>query len=508
MFQIISNMNRKILILLFAVLFGLSTASAQEVQKSDLQQRAETEVASGHVASARYLYIKAFEEYSNQGRLEQGVPCAAQAAIFYYKDNCYQEAFDLLRRADQAVTGRIAEKSKAEALHYQLTKVRMQMYMKLHRSASAQEQLNILERQVAATGDEKLKDDLLYNKAIFYYTFGQNEKGNAAFQEMSDRMTASEDYEKVDEVYQTLIESGRRAGNASMVSLAYANYTEWKDSVTAVKHAQEVEALKQQIATHEATIADKDSSLSSRSTVITGLGILATILAAVLVLGALMLLRVIAVNRKQKNAIKEERENNALKARFINNIASQLTPTLQKLDAGNVHVKALRDFADHVQTLASLDSIPAESIEMKDIQVQPFCESLLDEIRGKVKKDVEIISKVPKMSAKVNEEYVAHILRHLLSNAAFYTPEGGHITLDFKKRSAHTQQFLVYNTGDSIPEEQREDLFKPFVEAKDLSKGDGLGLPICRQMALKMDGDLSIDPTFAKGTRFVLDLHI
>ena len=501
-------MNKKILILLCTLFFGFGIASAQEVQKSDLQQRAENEDANGHVATARYLYIKAFDEYSDQGKLEQGIPCAAQAAGMYYKENYYREAFDLLRRADQVVTNKVTVSSQANALHYQLTKVRLQMYMKLHRSASAQEQLNIMERQVDAAEDEKLKDDLLYNKAIFYYTFGQNERGNAVFQEMSDRMTASEDYNKVDEVYQTLIESGRRAGNASMVSLAYSNYTEWKDSVTAIKHAKEVDALKQQIATHEATIADKDSSLSSRSTVIVGLSILAAILAAVLVLGALAFMRVIAVNRKQKNTIKEERENNALKARFINNIAAQLTPTLQKLDGKNAEVKALRDFAEHVQTLASLDSTANESVELEDIQVQPFCESLLEEIRGKVKKDVELISKAPKMSAKVNKEYVTHILRHLLNNAAVFTPEGGHITLDFKKRSAHTQQFLVYNTGSDIPEEKRNDVFKPFLEVKDLSTGDGLGLPICRQMALKMDGDLSIDPTFSKGTRFVLDLHI
>ena len=59
----------------------------------------------------------------------------------------------------------------------------------------------------------------------------------------------------------------------------------------------------------------------------------------------------------------------------------------------------------------------------------------------------------------------------------------------------------------SIPEEKREDVFKPFLEIRDLTKGDGLGLPICKQMALKMKGDLEIDPQYVKGTRFVLDLH-
>jgi signal transduction histidine kinase len=103
---------------------------------------------------------------------------------------------------------------------------------------------------------------------------------------------------------------------------------------------------------------------------------------------------------------------------------------------------------------------------------------------------------------------VSHLLLHLLNNAAEYTPEEGTISLEFKKRSAHTLQFLVSNTGSAIPEEKRDDIFKPFLEIRDLTKGDGLGLPICKQMALKMNGNLEIDPEFAKGVRFVLDLHV
>ena len=66
---------------------------------------------------------------------------------------------------------------------------------------------------------------------------------------------------------------------------------------------------------------------------------------------------------------------------------------------------------------------------------------------------------------------------------------------------------MVSDTGCGIPEEQRDDLFKPFLTVRDLTTGDGLGLPICKQMALKMKGDLELDPTFSKGTRFILDLH-
>jgi signal transduction histidine kinase len=160
-----------------------------------------------------------------------------------------------------------------------------------------------------------------------------------------------------------------------------------------------------------------------------------------------------------------------------------------------------------VQTLSELENNAASDIELQDTQMSQFCEALMDEIRQQVKGDVTLTVNAPKMSAKIHREYVSHILRHLLGNAANYTPAGGHISLEFKKRGAHTYQFMVSNTGQPIPEEKREDVFKPFVEVRDLTTGDGLGLPICKQMALKMDGDLDIDPQFTKGTRFLLNLH-
>ncbi|WP_368339230.1 ATP-binding protein, partial [Parabacteroides merdae] len=38
--------------------------------------------------------------------------------------------------------------------------------------------------------------------------------------------------------------------------------------------------------------------------------------------------------------------------------------------------------------------------------------------------------------------------------------------------------------------------------------GDGLGLPICSLIASKMNGTLSIDPEYKKGSRFILVLQV
>jgi len=500
-------MNKKTLILLLSLLISWGSLFAQNAQKSELQQRAEKEIAARHPNTGRFLYIRAYEDYFNKGQFKQGVECASTAANMFFRDNSYKEAFELLRNVDQTIDDKEKNANNRAALHYQISKVRMQTYMKLRKPASIVEQLRIMESLANTSKNDDLKFDVLYNKAIYHYTFGQVTQGNAVFKEMASKLTTSQDYDKLDEVYKTLIDNGRKSGNANMVAQSYSSYIAWKDSITAQKRSVEVGALNKQIADNEATIADKDSSLTTRQVIIIGLGIVAAALAAALILGGIVLLRYMVQNRKLKKNLDLSNENNALKAKFISNISAQLEPTLKKLDSRLPEVKAMQDFTSHIQTLSELESMDAESVEMAEIQVPKLCEEVMDQIRNKVKKDVRLTVEAPKMSVKLNKEFVSHILLHLLNNAAKFTPAEGHIKLEFKKRGAHKFQFLVTDSGQGIDAEKRSDVFKPFLEIKDLTTGDGLGLPICKQMALKMNGDLDIDAEYTKGTRFVLDLQ-
>jgi signal transduction histidine kinase len=500
-------MKRNVLIILLSLLFCGTIAYAQEAEKSDLQKRAEAVDTKDDIAKARSLYIQAYHDYASKGQIERGVECGVKASALYYRENFYQEAFDLLRSIDQnIVSASNLSPSQKSAQRYYTTKERMQMYIKMRRAASALDQLNIMENHAREANNETVNNDLLYNKAIYYYTFGQNAQGNAVFQEMANKLTAQKEYDKVDEVYQTLIANGRRSNNANLVAQSYSNYIAWKDSANAMKVADEIGALKQQIADNETVIAEKDSSLSARKWWIIALCVLVAALTVVLVLGAVVLLRFILLTRKQKKNITLLNESNALKSKFIGNISAQLEPTLQKLDSKMPEVKAMLDFSTHVQVLSELENSVDEPVELEETQIHQFCEDLMNEIREQVNSNVTLTVNAPKLSAKINREYVSHVLRHLLKNAAVYTPADGNIWLDFKKRSAHKFQFLVSNTGTPIPEEKRDEVFRPFNEVRDLTEGDGLGLPICKQMALKMKGDLDIDAEFTKGTRFVLHL--
>lgn len=501
-------MKTKTLFLLVSLFFCCTSLTAQEAQKSDLHKRADASDPKENIAHTRLLYIQAFNDYANRRDIKQGAECAVKAAALYHKENFYKEAFDLLRRVDQAINESQKPANEKAAAHYLCTKERLQMYMKLHKSESAKEQLNILSSFASQAGDEATANDLLYTKALYYYTFGMNTQGNAVFNEMANKLTASKEYGKVDEVYQTLISNARRSNNASFVAQSYNNYLAWKDSIAELKLADQTGALKKQIADNEASIADKDSSLTARMAVIIGLGVLAAALAAVLLVGAFVLMRYILVTRRQKDVIRLANDSNALKSQFISNISAQLAPSFRKLDNSNPEVKALLSFTDHIQLLSNIESTNSEDVQLEDTQIQPFCEELVDQIRPLVKDGVTLNANVQKMTFQLNREYVSHILSHLLHNAADFTPADGTISLDVKKRSAHTYQFIVTDSGEPIPEEKREEVFKPFCQIHDLTKGDGLGLPICKQMALKMNGDLIIDSEYIRGTRFILELHV
>ena len=118
-------------------------------------------------------------------------------------------------------------------------------------------------------------------------------------------------------------------------------------------------------------------------------------------------------------------------------------------------VAALKQFSDNIQELSSLENSLTEPYEMGEVNAGTFCESVMEKAKEFMKPDVTPSVNAPKLQVKTNKEQLERILLYLLKNAAFYT-EQGRISLDFKKRGAHTHQFIITDTGTGIPAEQQE----------------------------------------------------
>lgn len=471
-------------------------------------KQAQESLAKKEYIKARYLFLQAYNSFASQEKYAPAVECGVNASALYHRENYYKEAFELLRSAEQLVgTGEQKLQKSLPNLRFHITKERLQMYINTKNPSRAKEQLNKLGEAAQAAKSDSLNNDFLYTQANYYYTFGMNSQGDTAFKKLIEQYKQQKNYAKVDECYKTLIGIARKANNAGLVARTYDKYIIWTDSVKALTAQDELNVLKRKYDESLATIQEKDDSLSAKQYIIIGLCILAAILAAALVIGTIILLRFILLTRKQKKAISIANEHNELKTKFIQNISAQMEPTLDTLDPKLPGVQALHTFSGHIQELSELENSLSEPYEMEEKNVSTFCENVMDKIRGKVQEDVTLTVNAPKLNVKLNPEHLERILVHLLENAAEYTPAGGKIWLDFKKRGAHTHQFIISDTGCGIPEEQREEIFKPFTEVKDLTQGDGLGLPICSLIATKMNGNLTLDSSYTKGARFILELH-
>lgn len=500
-------MRKTVIMFLLAALCCLEGTYAQN-RADDLMKQAQQNLAQKEYIKSRYLFLQAYNAYATQGNYEKTVECGVKVSALYHRENYYKEAFDMLRGAEAVVyTGEQKEKKAFPELRFPIVKERLQMYINLKNPSRAKEQLTRLEETAQAAKNDSLNNDLLYTQATYYYTFGMNAQGDEAINRLIGKYKDQKNYAKVDECYKTLIGIARKANNAGLVARTYDKYIVWNDSVKALTAQDELNALKRKYDESLTTIQDKNDSLNAKQYIIIGLCVLAAILAAALIFGAIVLLRFIVLTRKQKKAISIANEHNELKTQFIQNISAQMEPTLDTLDAKLPGVKALRTFNAHIQELSELESSLDEPYEMEEKNISNFCENVMDKIKGQTKPNVTLTVNAPKLNVKINAEQLEHILLHLLQNAAEYTPAEGKIWLDFKKRGAHTHQFIVSDTGCGIAEEKRANIFKPFSEVKDLTKGDGLGLPICALIATKMNGSLTLDESYTKGTRFVLELH-
>ena len=507
--QLYKTLMKKILFIVISIVIGCHCSMVKAQGNADaLMKQAQDFLANKEYVKARSTFLHAFNAFVAAGQSEKATVCGTKVAWLYYRENYYKEAFDILRAADQAIIS--AEQrthSQHPDLRYATTKERLQMYVRLRKSQSAAEQLSRLDAYASASNNDSLNKDLLYTKASHYYTFGMTAKGDEAIDQLIKEYREAKQYDKVIDTYRTLIGIARKSGNAAMTSRTYEQYIIWKDSVKVLKALDEINALKKECSEKQTTIDDKESSLRNRQYVIVALCILAAILAGALIFGAIVLVRFILLTRKQKKAIEVAREHNEQKSRFIRNISAQISPTLGKLDPKLPPVKALNGFMAHIEEMSQLEDTVAEPCEMEERNISAFCDSVAKKMEDKMADGVNFVVNAPKLGMKLNADMLERILLHLLGNAAHFTPAGGKITLEYKKRGAHTHQFVVSDTGTGIPEDKRADLFKPFAAVHDLTEGDGLGLPICSLIATRMNGTLSLDESYTKGARFVLELH-
>ena len=101
---------------------------------------------------------------------------------------------------------------------------------------------------------------------------------------------------------------------------------------------------------------------------------------------------------------------------------------------------------------------------------------------------------------------------NILSNAAKFTPAEGSIIVSTSVPSPGVAAFSVRDTGIGMSADQLAIVFEPFVQFDSKlsreSSGTGLGMPISRELARGMGGDLVASSEPGVGTTFTLSLPL
>ena len=103
------------------------------------------------------------------------------------------------------------------------------------------------------------------------------------------------------------------------------------------------------------------------------------------------------------------------------------------------------------------------------------------------------------------------VLLNLLSNAIKYNCDDGFVVIGTEKTDGANLRLIVQDSGPSIPESAREQIFEPFhrlTSTGNAVEGTGVGLTISKRLIGMMNGGLGFRSVEGEGSTFWIDLPI
>lgn len=96
---------------------------------------------------------------------------------------------------------------------------------------------------------------------------------------------------------------------------------------------------------------------------------------------------------------------------------------------------------------------------------------------------------------------IRQVLINLLTNAVHAIAGEGTITIGLQDKDGYVE-LLVADTGEGIPRENLSKIFEPFFSTKSPDKGTGLGLYVTRGIVNRLGGEISVESSVGRGTKF------
>jgi signal transduction histidine kinase len=244
---------------------------------------------------------------------------------------------------------------------------------------------------------------------------------------------------------------------------------------------------------------------------------------------------VVALYAEIEEKAERLRKADEMKSRFLSNTSHELRTPLSSIRAlaqllldrmdGDLTAEQERqvsyiasaagDLSELVNDLLDLAKIEAGKVELTiaPIDIAKLFSALKGMLRPLATNPaVELILLMPtdELTLLSDESKVAQILRNFISNALKFT-ESGTVTVALSDRADPEHlTFTVSDTGIGISNDNLQLIFEEFSQIEHTlqrrSKGTGLGLPLCRKLALLLGGEVGVRSSPGVGSTFSLTL--
>lgn len=116
--------------------------------------------------------------------------------------------------------------------------------------------------------------------------------------------------------------------------------------------------------------------------------------------------------------------------------------------------------------------------------------------------DLSVIRNEPVEVSDINYQ-LQHLIRNAISNAIKFAPVNGTVDVELYQENGNAV-FCVIDNGPGVLPENLVKLHEPFYrpDVQTSTKGAGLGLAICHEIAMRLHGQLMLDNVMPTGFRF------
>ena len=219
------------------------------------------------------------------------------------------------------------------------------------------------------------------------------------------------------------------------------------------------------------------------------------------------------------------RREDSLRKHLTSNIAHELRTPLTVIK-GNLEAiedgilsdpdTVIKNISSEIERIITLvegieDITQAEASFFKkgnllEINLKEFVESIVEGVKNLIEdKNLYLKLDGPSILIKTYPEKLHIILKNLLTNAYKFTDTGG-ITVNWGKHYHESNDgfyLIVKDTGKGVAESELVKIFERFYKGEN-SSGQGLGLAIVKELVEVMGGEIEVESTLNKGTKFTL----